>query len=71
MTLARLNGYERHIALCVPILAVLFTMLSSATLLAAQNPEYDFYPELRNSFTPKSTRQNSSPPMTQELCKRR
>jgi hypothetical protein len=28
-------------------------MLSSATLLAVQNPEYDFYPEFRNSFTPK------------------
>jgi hypothetical protein len=41
-------------------------MLSSATLLAAQNPEYDFYPEFQNSFTPKLRAQNPSPPMTQE-----
>ena len=41
-------------------------MLSSATLLAAQNPEYDFYPESRNSFTPKLRAQNASLPMTQE-----
>lgn len=53
-------------ARCGPVLAVLFTMLSYATFVAAQKPEYDFYPEFRNSFTPKLRAENPSLSLTQE-----
>jgi len=42
------------------------SQLSSATFLAAQNPEYDFYPEFRNSFTLSYAPRTPALPMTQE-----
>jgi hypothetical protein len=42
------------------VLAVLVTTLLCAVLGFAQKPEYDFYPEFRNSFTPKLRAENPS-----------
>jgi SAM-dependent methyltransferase len=47
-------------------LAVLLTMLLCSVLACGQKPEYDFYPEFRNSFTPKVRAENPSRSLTNE-----
>jgi SAM-dependent methyltransferase len=47
-------------------LAMLLTMLSCSVLACGQKPEYDFYPEFRNSFTPTLRAQNPSLSLTNE-----
>ncbi len=48
-------------------LAVLFTTLLCSILACGQKPEYDFYPEFRNSFTPKLRTENPSLSLTNEV----
>jgi hypothetical protein len=47
-------------------LAVLLTMLLCPVLACGQKPEFDFYPEFRNSFTPKLRAANPSLSLTNE-----
>lgn len=48
------------------MLAVLVTTLLCAVLGFGQKPEYDFYPEFRNSFTPKLRAENPSVLLTND-----
>jgi len=66
MSLAGLDNCGSWRARCVLTIAVLFAMLSYATYVAAQKPEYDFYSEFRNSFVPKLRAENPSLSLTQE-----
>jgi SAM-dependent methyltransferase len=47
-------------------LAVLLTMFLCSVLACGQKPEYDFYPEFRNSFTPTLRAENPSLSLTNE-----
>jgi len=47
-------------------LGVLLTILLCSVLARGQKPEYDFYPEFRNSFTPKLRAENPSLSLTNE-----
>src|SRR5215472_17823446 len=47
-------------------LAVLLAILSCSVLARGQKPEYDFYPEFRNSFTPMLRAENPSLSLTNE-----
>jgi SAM-dependent methyltransferase len=48
------------------VFAVLVTTLLYSVLAFGQKPEYDFYPEFRNSFTPKLRAENPSRSVTNE-----
>jgi SAM-dependent methyltransferase len=48
------------------VLAVLVTTLLYSVLASGQKPDYDFYPEFRNSFTPKLRAENPSLSLTNE-----
>jgi SAM-dependent methyltransferase len=48
------------------MLAVLFATLLCSELASSQKPEYDFYPEFRNSFVPKVRQENPSVSMTDD-----
>jgi hypothetical protein len=66
MRQASLDDHESWKVRGVLVLAVLFTMLSCSTFVTAQRPEYDFYPEFRNNFTPELRAENPSLSLTQE-----
>jgi hypothetical protein len=65
MTLARFDGYDRLAARNIPRLALLLMVLLCSPCIA-QKSEYDFYPEFRNSFTPKLRGENPSRSLTNE-----
>jgi SAM-dependent methyltransferase len=48
------------------VFALLVITLFSSLLASSQKPEYDFYPEFRNSFTPKLRAENPSQSLTNE-----
>ena len=48
------------------VLAVLVTTFLYSALAFGQKPEYDFYPEFRNSFTPKLRAENPSQSLANE-----
>jgi SAM-dependent methyltransferase len=48
------------------VFAVLVITLLYSVLASGQKPEYDFYPEFRNSFTPKLRAENPSQSLTNE-----
>ncbi len=48
------------------VFTILVTMLLYSVLASGQKPEYDFYPEFRNSFTPKLRAENPSRSLTNE-----
>ena len=52
-------------------LAVLLAALLCSALAFAQKPEYDFYPEFRNTFTPKLRAENPSLRLTDEEIEER
>ena len=66
MRQASLDDHERWKARGVLMLAVLFTILSYSTFVVAQKPEYDFYSQYRNNFTPGLRAENPSLSLTQE-----
>jgi len=57
----RLSDYDKH-----KVLAVLVVTLLYSALAFGQKPEYDFYPEFRNSFTPQLRAENPSLVLTNE-----
>ena len=48
------------------VFALLVITLLYSVLVSGQKPEYDFYPEFRNSFTPKLRAENPSQSLTNE-----
>jgi protein-L-isoaspartate O-methyltransferase len=66
MTLTTYDKDKMWIIRGTVVLAVLVTTLLCAVLGFGQKPEYDFYPEFRNSFTPKLRAENPSVLLTNE-----
>jgi protein-L-isoaspartate O-methyltransferase len=66
MTLIENHKYRTWSALSTKVLAVLVATLLNSVLAFAQKPEYDFYPEFRNTFTPKLRAENPSLSLTNE-----
>ena len=66
MRLIEPDKYKSSSARSTDLLAVLVTTLFYSLLAFGQKPEYDFYPEFRNVFTPKLRAENPSLSLTNE-----
>ncbi len=66
MRLVEHDKYKKWPARSAEVFAVLVTLLLYSVLASGQKPEYDFYPEFRNSFTPKLRAENPSLSLTNE-----
>ncbi len=66
MRLIGYDSYKKGSPRCTIVLAVLVATLMHSTLAFGQKPEYDFYLEFRNSFTPKVRAENPSLLLTNE-----
>ena len=60
MTLIEHDKCKKWSARSTEVLAVLVTTLLYSAFAFGQKPQYDFYPEFRNSFTPKLRAENPS-----------
>ena len=66
MTLIEHHEYKKWSVCSTEVLAVLVTTLLYSSFAFGQKPEYDFYPEYRNNFTPKLRSENPSLSLTNE-----
>jgi Methyltransferase domain len=66
MRLIEHHKYKKWSVRRTEVLAALVTTFLYSVLAFGQKPEYDFYPEFRNSFTPKLRAENPSLSLTNE-----
>jgi SAM-dependent methyltransferase len=66
MRLTKHHKSKRWSVRSTQMFAVLVTMLLYSLCAFGQKPEYDFYPDFRNSFTPKLRAENPSQSLTNE-----
>ena len=66
MRLIEHHQYKKWSVRSTAVLAVLVTTLLCSLFASGQKPEYDFYPEYRNSFTPQLRAENPSLSLTNE-----
>ena len=60
------DKYRTSLSRSKKVLALLLTTLFYSVLAFGQKPEYDFYPEFRNTFTPRVRAENPSLSLTNE-----
>jgi len=60
------DKYRPSLSRSKKVLALLLTTLFYSVLAFGQKPEYDFYPEFRNTFTPRVRAENPSLSLTNE-----